>query len=196
MAFKRQDNPRELELTSLIDIVFLLLIFFLVSFAFSMAGDVSQSKSLNELALPKSSMSQVPIKGNKLLNLLIQIMPDTASASQTRAVFVLWPSYDGEEALTEEMAFKKTLSDSTFSNFPLDYLKLPATEFTKTDACKLISLSIKQYVERERLLRQNERPMIEVRAEKNTEFKILNFILEQCSLYDEHVPQIIFRTAA
>jgi len=195
MAFKRSENPRDLELTSLIDIVFLLLIFFLVSFAFSMAGDVSQSKAPTEIALPKSNVNQIPLKNNKLLNLMIQVMPDTSGASSAKSVYILWPSYREGVILTEDKALEKTLQDSTFSAFPENYLSLPKAEFVQSEACKLISFSIKEFVEREKILKQNERPIIEVKAEKNTEFKILNFILEQCSLYEDSIPQIIFRTA-
>lgn len=193
MAFKRQESSRELEITSLIDIVFLLLIFFLVLFAFSVAGDVSQSNTSTEIPLPQNSVNQSPLKDDKLSNLMIQIMPDT---SNIRVAYILWPSYREGVELTEDAAFKISLEDSTFRPFPDSYLSLSNQEFSESEACKLISISIKQFVEKEKILKQNERPVIEVRAEKNTEFKILNYILEQCSLYKDKIPQIIFRTAA
>lgn len=193
MAFKREDSPRELELTSLIDVVFLLLIFFLVSFAFSIAGDASQSTAATEIPLPKSSMTRLSLKGDKLANLMIQIMPDTTGS---RIAYILWPSYQEEVEMTEDIAFQKSLNDSTFCSFPVNFLSLSNEDFSTSKACSLIAISIKQFVEKEKVFKQNGRPVVEVRAEKNTEFKIMNFILEQCGLYEDRIPQVIFRTAS
>ncbi|MFQ5650489.1 MAG: ExbD/TolR family protein [bacterium] len=194
MPFERRESARSLELTSLIDVVFLLLIFFLVSFAFSISGDVSESKVYSDMELPKTD-SQLPvIRNDALENLLIQVMPDTSDGEILRKAYVLWPSFRDTLKTTRGQAFKHALEDSTFAKFPSDFLALPTEAFVTLPACTLLTNSIRRYVAKDRLYRRNGHPIIEVRADQNTEFRILNFVMEQCSMYQDAIPQIIIRT--
>ncbi len=195
MAFKRTEEKEGLELTSLIDIVFLLLIFFLVSFAFSLAGDVSESKVYSEIQLPKTNTDLPPVENEVLNNLMIQLNSDSTATGIQRTAYVLWPSYNGAVKLTRGSALQNTMKDSTFASFPINFVPMQKNEFTSVAACTLITGSIARYVELEKDFRRNKRPIVEIRAEKNTEFKIVNFIMETCSAYGDNMPQVIVRTA-
>lgn len=194
MAFRRKQNHHHLELTGLIDIVFILLVFFLVAFSVSVIGETSDSTTYSEIDLPKIDTDLVSIEDDVLENLMIQIVPDTVNYLSTRKVFVLWPSFDRTKRISRIQAFMNAQRDSLFAVFPVNFLALPDQEFTKGPACKLIAGSIKQYIELEKFHYRNTHPKVEVRAEKSTEFKILNFIMEQCGSYNDAIPQIIIRT--
>jgi len=194
MAFKRTPPPERSELTSLIDIVFLLLIFFLISFSFSLTADVTESKVYSEIELPKTNTDLPVIRDERLENLMLQIVPDTTGGVNTRRVYVLWPSYSDTLMITRGQAFQNALEDSTFATFPEFFLFLPEQEFENLPASQLISQSIAKYVEDEKFYRGNTRPIVEVRAEKDTEFRILSFIMDRCSAYKDAIPQIIIRT--
>lgn len=194
MPFKREESRRTLELTSLVDIVFLLLIFFLVSFAFSLAGEVSDTNMPTELDLPKTNTDLTVLHEDYLENLLIQIMPDTSGSELKKRAYVLFPAWRDTVRLTRQQAFQIALRDSIFADFEPGFLDLDDVEFGLQPACKLMTKAIREYVDRSKGLRRSGHPIVEVRAEQNTEFKILNFIMEQCSSYMDIVPQIIIRT--
>jgi len=194
MAFNRTNNHRGMELTSLIDLVFLLLIFFLVSFVFSIAGDVSGSKVYSEMDLPESRMALPSIKEERLENLMIQIVPDTSQRFLSRRVYLLWPSFDDTLKITRTQAFVTALKDSTFATFPAGYVNFSHEDFQRTPPCRLIAHSIGRYIEKEKFYNRNTRPIIEIRAEQNTEFKIISFIMDQCGAYQDAIQQMIIRT--
>lgn len=194
MAFQRKENERSLELISLIDIVFLLLLFFLVSFAFTLAGEVSDTKTYSEIELPKTDTQLPVIKSDVLENLMIQIMPDTSRFGVSRRVYVLWPSFEDTTKVSRMQAFHRARQDSTFAVFLPDFLRLPNDEFFSSPPCTLISNSIARYIEMEKFYHGNVRPTVEVRAERTTEFKIVNFIMSVCSSQQQAIPQIIIRT--
>ncbi len=193
MAFKRQENPRGLELTSLIDIVFLLLIFFLVSFAFSLGGDVTQSAA-SDIALPEAA-SQSPVLGeDRLHHLMIQVVPDTAEGRATRTVYILWPALADTAAVTRQQAFETCLRDSNFATFPADFMTLGSAAFAETSPCGLMTASIARYLAARKSQFGAGSTTIEVRAEQNTEFRVLDFIMTQCSRYQDDIPQLVIRT--
>lgn len=195
MAFKRdKKNPRVIELTSLIDVVFLLLIFFLVSFAFSMAGSASDSRMYSEMELPKTE-TELPILTEDVLeNLMIQIGPDTSGGVLSRRVHVLWPSYDDTLKYSRTQAFSNSVRDSTFATFPPQYLAYTSDELGRLPAATLIRKSLSEYVAKERNFNRNSRPVVEVRAEHSTEFKLINFVMQECSVYNDQIPRIVIRT--
>ncbi|NIR51889.1 hypothetical protein GWO43_25275 [candidate division KSB1 bacterium] len=190
MAFKRHTSYRGLEFTSLIDVVFLLLIFFLVSFVFSVAGDVSESQTHTEIELPKTETALPLIQDDMLENLMIQIEPDTSGQEVSRVAYVLWPSINDTSRISRVQAFVQTLRDSTFAAFPAHFGSFSEEEFRNLPASQLIMESIDRFV----TLRRNTRPIIEVRAEQNTEFRILGFIMDQCGSHQDVIPQIVLRT--
>ncbi len=194
MAFKRPVTPRTLELTSLIDVVFLLLIFFMVTFAYSLTGELSESQEYADVALPETKTQLPVVTDDRLDNLLIQIIPDTSGGQMFRKVFVLWPTFSDTLRISRGQAFSSAIKDSSFAAFPPDILSLAGEEFATLPPCTLITNSIRRYVATDRIYRGNGHPVVEVRAEETTEFKIVNFIMEQCSALQDAIPQIIIRT--
>ncbi len=194
MAFKRKQEPRTLELTSLIDIVFLLLIFFLVSFAFSISGDASNATAYPDLDLPSAIDEPPALTTDVLQNLMIQIVPDTARARYARTVYVLWPSFSDTVVVTRSRALRTALHDSTFASFESGFLQLNDDGFQRQPASRLIAKSIARYARTSRRS-VRRRPIVEIRAEANTEFRIVNFIMEECGRHKEIAPEMIIRTA-
>ena len=193
MARRKKDN-RVIELTGLIDIVFLLLVFFLVSFSFTLAGNVSENEIYSAMDLPKTTTDLPPLKEDLLENLMIQIHPDTTEGTITRKTFVLWPAIKDTVQISRWQAVNNALRDSTFAKFPEDFLNLPDEEFQRVAACTLIANSINRYVALQQTYNGSARPLIEVRADQNTEFQIISFILNQGSAHNDVVPQIVIRT--
>ncbi|MCG8608614.1 biopolymer transporter ExbD [bacterium] len=194
MARTQKDNKRTIELTSLIDVVFLLLVFFLVTFAFTLSGDVSQSEVQSELELPETG-TMLPIVSDEVLeNLMIQIVPDTSGGDIVKEAYILWPAMEDTAGVSRAQAMLKALRDSTFAPFPTNFVSLGREQFENTEACTLIANSISRYVDAYRQFGRRGRPLVEVRAEQNTEFRILSFIMDQCSAQDDFVPQIVIRT--
>jgi hypothetical protein len=194
MARTQKDNKRTIELTSLIDVVFLLLVFFLVTFAFTLAGDVSDSEVQSELELPETETMLPIISDDVLENLMIQITPDTSGGGVVKEAYVLWPAIEDTAGVSRGGAMLKALQDSTFAIFPQNFVNLGQEQFESAEACTLIANSIDRYVDAYRQFGRRGRPLVEVRAEKNTEFRILSFIMDQCSAQDDFVPQIVIRT--
>ncbi|MFQ5602805.1 MAG: ExbD/TolR family protein [bacterium] len=195
MPLQFENESRSLELTGLIDVVFLLMIFFLVSFAFSLASDVSESQVHSEMDLPTTKTNLPQIKDDWLENLMIQIVPDTSELQTAKKAYVLWPVLHDTTKISRGHAFEKALTDSTFAAFPVNFVNMPEMEFKAIPPCTLISNSIDRYIEYEKMFRGNTRPVIELRADKNTEFKILSYIMDRCSLHEDVVPQIVIRTS-
>jgi biopolymer transport protein ExbD len=194
MAFQRYESHRSQELISLVDIVFLLLLFFLVTFSFTLAGDVSDAKIYSEVDLPKTATELPVIKDDVLQNLMIQIIPDSSGGAASRLAFVLWPSFEDTLQMTRMQAFRRAILDSTFESFPQDFLLMPAAEFNRSAPCTLISNSIARFIEKEKFYHNNSHPIVEVRADRNTEFRIINFIMNTCSDQPRAIPQIVLRT--
>ncbi|MFQ5637747.1 MAG: ExbD/TolR family protein [bacterium] len=195
MAFQRRaEDNRTIEFTSLIDIVFLLLIFFLISFGFSLPGRGSDTRNISQIALPETHVERTVVHEDILENLMIQIVPDTNQFALSRRVFVLWPALEGPRKISVDQAFRNALSDSTFALYPDNFLKLSQETFQDLDASKLITQSIKKYIELRRLHNKDSHSVLEIKAEKNTRYKILSFIMDQCSSYKEAIPQLIIRT--
>ncbi len=195
MAFKRKRTYRDFELTSLIDIVFLLLIFFLVSFAFSLSGDMTESQTYTEMELPRTQTQIAAIDEDILENLMIQIVSDTSGGQETKAAFVLWPSFEPNRPISRAQALARARQDSTFRRYPPDFASLPRPEFLDLAANRLIREAIQKYVELERFYGRHPHPIVEVRADKSTAFRIISYIMNECGGYDEVIPQIIIRTA-
>ncbi|MFQ5708982.1 MAG: biopolymer transporter ExbD [bacterium] len=190
MAFKRTDDFRDFELTSLIDIVFLLLIFFLIFFAISLAGETSETNVFSDLVLPRISGDNATIQEDLIENLVIQISPDTATRPPSKVAYVLWPTFDDTVQISRGRALEIATLDSTFAQFPPGYLMLPEEEFVNTQACTLIANSLDRYI---RNSSRSSKLEVEIRAEQSTEFRILGFILDRCSAYQDTIPQLSIR---
>ncbi len=194
MARERKNDSRVIELTSLIDVVFLLLIFFLVTFALTLSGAVSESEVSSQLDLPETQSVLPMVTDETLENLMIQITPDTTDNIVRRAAHILWPALKDTVGISTLGAMRKAQRDSTFASFPKNFASLSDEEFESAKACTLISNSISRYVEAHKLYGRRVRPLVEVRAARDTEFRILSFIMNQCSAQGDLIPQIVIRT--
>jgi hypothetical protein len=195
MAFIRKDTEKKgLSLPGLIDIIFLLLIFSLVTLSITQAkvetkrrGDQSM-----EFPLPETKSIETEEVGGVLQTLMFQIEPsDPEDALSPKTVYVLWPSI--QDSLSVEEARINAQRDSLFAVFPDDFLKISDAVFSKTVPCNLIQWAVQKYKE-EHFFDADLSNSVEIRAVKNTEFRIVNFIMEQCSVYGDTIPRVVLRT--
>ena len=196
MAFQKKEEMRGMDLPSLIDVVFLLLIFFLVTMQFSVEASSTKQKGAKppDVQLPHARGAEDVPSDDVLSTLLFQIQYVVkGDSSSPRIVYVLQPS--DEEKITRSEAMQIAKKDSMFAEFPRNFLKLSDNQFKKTRACQLISDAIYNYKE-EHFHRPSLENTVEIRAEKEVEFRIINFIMQECSTYKDTIPRVIFRTLA
>ena len=107
-----------------------------------------------------------------------------------------------ENVFDEEIFLKFNGSDffllgltigSLFERFTPNFLLLNDDAFSKLPPCLLIEKSIRDYKNRV-FFEPRSTNSIELRAVKNTEFRIVNFIMEQCSAYGYTIPRILLHT--
>lgn len=196
MAFERTEDKKGLSLPGLIDIIFLLLIFSLVTLSFSQAEVEANKRSERavEFDLPETNVAQTKEAPELLNTLLFQIEhEDDEDASSPKVVYVLWPLY--RDSVTITQAREQALQDSLFHVFPPDFLDLSDRAFRRTPPCSLIHWAIRSYKE-EHFREPRNTNAIEIRAVKDTEFRIVNFIMEECSSYGDTIPRLTLRTLA
>ena len=194
MAFGRIEEKKGLSLPGLIDIIFLLLIFSLVTLSVSQAKVEAKKggdRSI-EFDLPEVDSRETEEVEEILSTLLFQIEHvDRQDPESPKIVFVLWPSED--DSVTLETAKLNAMRDSLFAVFPMDFLDLSDAEFARTLPCELIRSTIREYKDfyffEPRLSNS-----VEIRAVKDVEFRIVNFIMEQCSAYGDTIPRIVLHT--
>lgn len=195
MAFRKIESAKDLDLPTFIDIIFLLLIFFLLTYS-PVPPKVGQS--ILELNLPQAEGSTKVSQNEQLETLMVEIISvnkeDPTAGFQ---VSVLLPfedfGIDREIPVTYRQAkiFSKTYQREEI--LPSDYYKLSKNDFLSLPAVKLINDQINKYVQqRFRIPKITNR--IEIRANKDVTFKIINFVIEKCSSYDDLIPSLIFRT--
>jgi len=196
MAFNKQNELHDLEFPSLIDVIFLLLIFFLVTMQFSMETKTARQAATKspDVQLPHAEGSEDVAMDDIISTLLFQIQyKDKNNPNSPRMVYVLEP-FNGD-SISRSEAFIISKRDSLFAEFPQNFLKMKDQTFKNTNACQLISNAIYQYKE-EHFHRPSIENTVEIRAEENVEFKIINYILQECSTYKDTIPRVIFRTLA
>ena len=194
VAFQKKEEIKSLELPTLIDVVFLLLIFFLVTISLLRPGLPSPipGPPRKPFDLPEAKGSKIDGEKEILETLLIQIeRKDEKDPLSPKLVYTLWPSI--KDSVTLEQARAKAKEDSLFAEFPPNFLSMGDQEFANSPPCSLIAKSIKDY----KNLAFKEPGLsnfIEIRAIKDTEFRIINFIMIQCSAYEDTIPKLVFRT--
>ena len=195
MAFIKKDNEKKgLSLPGLIDIIFLLLIFSLVTLSITQArvetkrrGDKSA-----EFPLPETRSTETEETGGILQTLLFQIeRSDPENVQSPKIVYALFPST--KDSLSLEEAKHIAQRDSLFATFPDNFLKMSDLAFSKTAPCHLIHWAIQKYKE-DHFPKPDLSNSVEIRADKETEFRIVNFIMEQCSVYGDTIPRVVLRT--
>ncbi|GBD93596.1 biopolymer transport protein ExbD/TolR [bacterium BMS3Abin05] len=194
MAFKKKEGIRDLEFPSLIDIIFLLLIFFLITMQFSVESTSARKSGAKppDIQLPHAEGSEDVAAEDIISTLLFQIQYKVKNDPQSpRVVYVLEPA--GKDSISRADAFNIAKRDSMFAEFPKDFLEMNKRKFRQTNAGQLISNAIYEYKE-EHFLAPSIENTVEIRAEKNIEFKIINYIMQECSAYKDTIPRVIFRT--
>ena len=194
MAFSRKEEKKGISLPGLIDIIFLLLIFSLATFSFtdSSLQEEKGDKGTYDLELPKARITETFKTDDVLQTLLFQIEhTDSEDPTSPKVVYVLWPSW--EDSLDINQAKINAQRDSLFAVFPDDFLRMSDRDFTRTSACTLMHWALQTY-KNEHFREPNYANTIEIRAVRNTEFRIINYILEQCSAYGDTIPRFTLRT--
>jgi len=194
MAFQRQEYKKGLSLPGLIDIIFLLLIFSLVTLSFSKESVEAKKRGDKQVDfdLPEAQAAETLETEDVLTTLLFQIEnKDPKDPSSPRILYVLHPAVHDSVVIDE--AKEKAISDSLFDEFPSNFLQLSDRAFSRIRACRLISQSIYDY-KNEHFFDPSPTNSIEVRAVKTTEFRIINYIMEACSAYGDTIPGFVFRT--
>jgi biopolymer transport protein ExbD len=198
--YKKNSNfGKEIDLPTLIDMVFLLLIFFIASLSISSGGGKDVAPPMEGLTLPSVAGIAAPNEG-QLSTLVFQIERKATEQNDTvKVLYVLWP--DGETK-SEDQALKKirenfiqAKADSLYAEFPSNLFALSQAQIDTTMAFKVIKSKIKQY----QGLHFNAAELsntIEIKADKETEFKIISYIMDQCATYNDKIPKVTFRVMA
>ena len=195
MAFRRAEERKDFELPTFIDIIFLLLIFFLLTYS-PVPPKVGQSTL--ELNLPNAEGAAKVNQSEKLETMMIEIMPVNKEKPQEGLqVSVLLPfeNYDLEKAGAVKYKDAKTFAKiyQREAVLPANYVTLNKSTFLALPAVKLINDQLDRYVqEKFRISKLTNR--IEIRADRSVSFRIINFIIEKCSSYEDLIPSLVFRT--
>ncbi len=192
MAFKKDYLKRGLSLPGMIDIIFLLLIFSLVTLSHT-NPDVSQNREGKQsvtLDLPLINSNLTEEKDDILSTLMVEVKFVNNNSNNPRIVYILLPSGD---TTTYQIAKQKAIRTVMCDTFPDNFLSLNEDAFRSLSACKIIKESIKNY-KNTHFIEPNLNNSVEIRADKNIEFRIFNYILNQCSAYEDTIPRVITRT--
>ncbi|RPH90322.1 MAG: hypothetical protein EHM72_19260 [Calditrichaeota bacterium] len=200
----KSDYEREVELPSLIDMVFLLLIFFVTTMSVSSGGDPKSTspERQNVIDLPKATGKSIEFEKGKLSTLLFQIEPkDAEDPASAKIVYILWGERNGnvsEDALLLKLQEERTKEspDSTFyATFPRHFMRMTHEMQDTCRAFRLIADNINRY-QAEYFTIAEAANSVEIRAVKNVEFRIINHIMQECSKYEDRIPRVTFRVMA
>lgn len=192
MAFKKDDSKKGLSLPGMIDIIFLLLIFSIVTLSYTDPSDDQNNEGENnvDLRLPVVNSNITENKDEILQTLMLELRYINDDANNPIVVYVLKPSAD---TTNYQMAKYQAIHNAVCDTFPGNFLILNEGEFNSLPACQLISNSIQEYAKKHFTI-PSPYNTIEVRADKNIKFRVFNYILNLCSSYDDRIPRVIIRT--
>ncbi len=194
MTFIRKEEKKGLSLPGLIDIIFLLLVFNLATLSFSNLSIDNQEmgKGDSSFQLPEAKVSNTYEASAILENLLFQVEePDSGEGAGRKWVYILLPGE--EDSLTLASARRQSIADSMFAPFPYNFLDLNDGAFAQTPPCTLIHWALREY-KNQYFQEPRFSNIVEIRADQNTEFRIINFIIEECSAYGDTIPRFMLRT--
>ncbi|MBN2416971.1 hypothetical protein JXO52_14095 [bacterium] len=190
----------QLNLPGFVDIIFLLLIFSMATMSFTSGQETPPSPG-TERFLPMVPKSQSESPDLYLRNLLVIIgfsNPESFSTDtpdSSREVVVLVPDTPGESTQTIQRALLQAKMEGGMVQ-PLppaeEFLALTDEEFAQLPACRLIAEQIDRYAAS--LYTQQPGNTIEIRAVKETEFRLINFILTKACRDDNMIPRIVLHT--
>lgn len=198
MAFKKKIGgkaKKEFEIVGLIDLVFLLLIFFILTATTGMEGE---RVGTDKLTLPH--MSGVPLDANERLSTLmfrIEKRGEAFGDSPPDILYALLPfktqnkdtSWSGRsDTLTYEESFQQSKMDTFLSLF----CELHFDHIHKDPACSLFVVNtIQKY--RENVFRTLGNH-VEISAVERTPFYYINVIMSECGRIEDEIPNVVFRT--
>ena len=207
MALKSDTNSdvnKQIELPSLVDMVFLLLIFFITTLTLSSGGDPKETspEQQKQFQLPQASGRMAPTERGELSTLLLQIGHEIKGDSLgSKVLHILLPDPVSTISETEAMSrVKQELAQeqpdsSHCAVFPGNLLDISFDDLENYRAFRLMAAAIDSYRTANFVVPSYDNT-IEVRADKRTEFKIINFILTKCSEPDSLIPKVTFRVMA
>jgi hypothetical protein len=122
--------------------------------------------------------------------------PDLTSTQQETAhvIFILVPKTSSDSTFITEAVKSAKEDTGHFAIFTKNILNLKDKDFNKTTPCLKINRSIKQYVKDNRL-EPSLNNYIGLRVDKDTPFRIVSFILDVCSQYEDTIPRCVIRTS-
>jgi hypothetical protein len=190
MPMRTDDKKEGLSLPGLIDIIFLLLIFSLVTYSFTTStveGD--DNIGLNDqLNLPIARLEDTADLDKILHTLMFEISySNSEDLSSPKAVYVLWPSV--EDSKTIQQAKEIAVTDSVFEIFNPNFLDQSDRVFRNSPPCRLIRRELERYKD-EYFKYPRSTNAIAIRAVEDTEFRIINYIMDRCSTYGDTIPKM------
>ncbi|RKY75481.1 hypothetical protein DRQ07_11830 [candidate division KSB1 bacterium] len=202
MAFKKNYEKKSLSLPGMIDIIFLLLIFALVTLSTSQSGVDTKKRGAqhDRFQLPNIGQAETFESDQVLRTLLFQV--EYVDSTNQKRLLVLWPDVKDSLTLNDarinalmdwDESMKNKMNPKSAALIPSDYLSLGKKDFEKTWLCSLIRNSIKKYTE-DNFFQPSLSNRIEIRAVKDTEFRLVNYIMTECGKYDKLIPRCVFRT--
>lgn len=194
MTFLREEKKKSVSLPGMIDIIFLLLIFALVTLSVSQATIETEKRGErgSDFDLPYVRSPRTQELGEVISTLIFQVeKTDAQDAESLRKVTLLRPS--GRDSLTLSEAKLLADQDSMFAFFPPDFLSLTDAEFEASEACRLIKNTLAEYKDAE-FFEPSPANSVEIRAVSDTEFRIVGYILDCCSAYGDTIPNIQLHT--
>lgn len=190
MPMKTDEKKEGLSLPGLVDIIFLLLIFSLVTYSFTTStveGD--DNIGLNDqMKLPIARLEDTSELDKILHTLMFEIEYSNPEDKDSRkVVYALWPSV--ENARTIQMSKEIAVKDSVFALFSPDFLKQSDQAFRNSPPCRLIRRELGRY-KRQYFTKPRSTNAIAIRAVEDTEFRIINYIMDRCSAYGDTIPKM------
>ena len=195
MAFSHDDEKKGISLPGLIDIVFLLLIFSLVTLSVSNAPISERTAGEKEIHfnLPKTASQSTSDAGTVLRTLCFQIeYLDAESSGGPKVAYALWPSVR-DSITVEEARFRAQQDSLKMAVIPEGIVSMNPQDFERTDFCRMISRNIEEYKARY-FNEPRQENSIEIRAERDTEFGLINYILVYAGAFGDTIPSFVVRT--
>jgi hypothetical protein len=196
MAFTKRHEHKELNLPSLIDLCFLLIIFSLVSLPVTKSRVESGRKGKQESESNLPQTRQTALENVDLVLTTLMFKVETADSADKKNSRILYALIPGEsDTLTMASAKSACLRDSLFAAFPNGFAQMPEPDFLRLRGCRLIREQIASY-KKHHFSKPSHSNTIEIRAARDTEFRLVNYIMEQCALYGDTIPRVEVHTLA
>ncbi|HEX9933797.1 MAG TPA: hypothetical protein VGB38_01270 [bacterium] len=195
MAFIKRHEHKELNLPSLIDLCFLLIIFSLVTLPITKARVETGHKGQKgmESRLPTTRLTTLENADYVLKTLLFEVgTSDPKDEKSPRIVYALVPN--GKDSLTFQDAMEKAVRDSMFAEFPDGYARLDQARFLRLKGCRMIRDEIARY-KSAHFLKPSYSNTVEIRAARDTEFRLIHYIMEVCAAYGDTIPRVVVHVA-